>query len=71
MSYYKPSTLLQKIIKVAQLYFYSLRPSISRKRVLNPQKQIAILMVVSKLDRIGGLERQAMELSSALIHKAA
>ena len=67
MSYYKPSTLLQKIIKVAQLYFYSLRPT--RKRVLNRQKQIAILMVVSKLDRIGGLERQAMELSSALIHQ--
>ena len=69
MSYYKPTTLLQKVIKVVQLYSYSFLLSFSRKKVRTNQKKIAILMVVSKLDRIGGLERQALELSSALIHQ--
>ncbi|MGH9858226.1 MAG: glycosyltransferase family 4 protein, partial [Acidobacteriota bacterium] len=68
MSYYKPATLFQKFIKLLQLYFYSFRLSFVRKTRIKNQKHTSVLMIVSKLDRIGGLERQALELSAALIH---
>jgi glycosyltransferase involved in cell wall biosynthesis len=67
MSYYKPTTLLQKIIKLLQLYSYFLRLTFFRTKRVRSRKHTSVLMVVSKLDRVGGLERQALELASALI----
>ena len=67
MSFYKPTTLSQKIFKLLQLFWYFLTVKSSKKVNRNCATHPGILMVVSKLDRIGGLERQALELSAALI----
>ncbi len=67
MSFYKPTTLLQKIIKLLQLFWYLLITKHSMKSKRDQSKHTGILMVVSKLDRIGGLELQALELSSSLV----
>ena len=67
MSFYKPTTVPQKIFKLLQLFWYFLIVRQSKRVKQNSATHAGILMVVSKLDRIGGLELQALELSSALI----
>jgi glycosyltransferase involved in cell wall biosynthesis len=67
MSFHKPTTVPQKIFKLLQLFWYFLIVKSSQKLKRNRGTHAGILMVVSKLDRIGGLELQALELSSSLI----
>jgi glycosyltransferase involved in cell wall biosynthesis len=69
MSYYKSTTLLEKVSKILQLYSYYFRLIFFRNTRVRNQKHTSVLMGVSRLDRIGGLERQALELSSALIQE--
>ena len=68
MSYYKPTTFAQKVFKILQLFYYSIIQSSGKLRKRKPA-HTSILMIVSKLDRIGGLEHQALELSAALIQQ--
>jgi glycosyltransferase involved in cell wall biosynthesis len=69
MNYYKPSTFIQKIQKLLRLYWVFVIGPFRRMKpvtLAKPSKHPVILMVVPHLDFVGGLENQALELSSAL-----
>jgi glycogen synthase len=68
MSYYKPTSLPLKVLKVFRLY------ALLWRAALKPQKQIklqghSVLHVISEVDRVGGLELQALELARALANQ--
>ncbi len=69
MSYYKPTSFSQKIVKLIQLFLYFLIIKLRPKPKPKIPKHSSVLMIVSKLDRIGGLERQALELAAALVRR--
>jgi glycosyltransferase involved in cell wall biosynthesis len=66
--YYKPTSFGQKVFKLFQLFWYLLRIKMQPRRKPASPAHPGILMVVSKLDRIGGLELQALDLAAELIY---
>jgi len=65
MDYYQPTSFRQKILKVFRLYKILFLKDLSPKTPVT-QKCFAVLMVVPSVDRVGGYERQALELSQSL-----
>jgi glycosyltransferase involved in cell wall biosynthesis len=69
MSYYRPTSLAQKIYKLIRLFFCYIRVKLTPRAQARKAKHTSVLMVISQLDRTGGLERQLLELCSALIRE--
>jgi glycosyltransferase involved in cell wall biosynthesis len=65
MDYYQPTSFKQKVLKVFRLYKILFLKDLSPKTPIT-QKRFAVLMVVPSVDRVGGYERQALELSQSL-----
>jgi glycosyltransferase involved in cell wall biosynthesis len=62
--FYRPTSFLQKIYKICSLYIRSMLVGPPVVEDLPPRR--LILMIVPHVDRIGGYERQALELSRTL-----
>ncbi|MCI0411527.1 glycosyltransferase family 4 protein [bacterium] len=65
MDYYQPTSFGQKIQKVFRLYKILFLKDLSPATPVT-QKCFALMMVVPSVDRVGGYERQALELSQSL-----
>jgi len=66
VNYYQESTIPQKIQKLFQVYFLFFRARLRPRLVKSATTGSAVLMVVPEVDRIGGYERQALQLAASL-----
>lgn len=66
MNYYRPTSFTERVKKILQLYWNFFTRDIASKQAIALQP-LSILMIVPQLDRLGGYERQALELSGSLV----